>query len=164
MQKRISASTVIACVALFFSLSGDGLAASRYLITSVSQIKPSVRLALRGPQGDPGETGPQGIAGVVGEAGPQGPAGLIDWSRTYTVRVFVGLPNDNTEAFAIAPCHPGDRILTGGVQSYHGVIVITEPTSTGWVASGHLDPAYPVVGDPTEITGTLEAIAVCVTS
>jgi hypothetical protein len=33
-------------LALFFSLAGTGIAASRYVITSTSQIKPSVRLAL----------------------------------------------------------------------------------------------------------------------
>jgi hypothetical protein len=37
---------LIAWVALFFSLTGTGLAASRYVITSTSQIKPSVRHAL----------------------------------------------------------------------------------------------------------------------
>ena len=46
MRKTISPATVISCVALFFSLAGTGIAASRYLITSASQIKPTVRAAL----------------------------------------------------------------------------------------------------------------------
>lgn len=37
----------VAWLALFFALAGTGVAASRYIITSRSQIKPSVRLALR---------------------------------------------------------------------------------------------------------------------
>jgi hypothetical protein len=45
MSRRPSPTTIIACFALFFSLAGTGIAASRY-ITSTGQIKPSVRLAL----------------------------------------------------------------------------------------------------------------------
>lgn len=39
-------NATVAWLALFFSLAGAGLAASRYIITSTSQIKPSVRQAL----------------------------------------------------------------------------------------------------------------------
>ena len=46
-MRRLSPATVIASVALFFSLAGTGLAAQHYLITSVSQIKPSVQQDLR---------------------------------------------------------------------------------------------------------------------
>jgi hypothetical protein len=42
---------VVACVTLFFSITGAGFAASRYLISSVSQIKLSVRTELRGQRG-----------------------------------------------------------------------------------------------------------------
>lgn len=42
MRKTI----LISCVALFFSLAGTGIAASHYLITNVSQIKPTVRALL----------------------------------------------------------------------------------------------------------------------
>ena len=66
MRHRLNIHNVVAWLALFFSLAGTGLAASRYIITSTSQIKPSVRRALRGPQGP---------AGVPGVAGPPGPAG-----------------------------------------------------------------------------------------
>jgi hypothetical protein len=46
--KRPSSATAIALVALFFSLVGVGLAASKYVITSASQIAPSVRAQLGG--------------------------------------------------------------------------------------------------------------------
>jgi hypothetical protein len=46
MPRRPSPTTIIACLALFFSLAGTGIAASRYIITSTSQIKPSVRRSL----------------------------------------------------------------------------------------------------------------------
>ena len=68
-MKRPSAPLAISLAALFFSLGGVGLAASKYLITSTSQIKPSVIADLRGKQG------PRGLPGETGPPGPQGPAG-----------------------------------------------------------------------------------------
>ncbi len=62
-------NATVAWLALFFSLAGTGLAASRYIITSTSQIKPSVRRALRGEQGAPGAQGPTGASGVAGPTG-----------------------------------------------------------------------------------------------
>lgn len=78
MRRRVSPATCIALVALFFSLAGTGIAASRYLITSTSQIKPSVLKQLQGargpqgPQGSQGPTGPQGFAGQQGLPGANG--------------------------------------------------------------------------------------------
>lgn len=43
---RLIRGNVIAIVALVFAMTGTGIAASRYLITSSSQIKPSVRREL----------------------------------------------------------------------------------------------------------------------
>jgi hypothetical protein len=43
-----SPATMIALIALFFALGGSALAASHYLISSTSQIKPSVLRAIRG--------------------------------------------------------------------------------------------------------------------
>jgi hypothetical protein len=77
-MKRPSAPLAISLVALFFSLGGAGLAATKYIITSPSQIKPSVIDDLRGHQGARGEqgpAGPQGPAGQPGANGTQGPPG-----------------------------------------------------------------------------------------
>lgn len=82
--------TVVALLALFIALGGTAVAANHYLITSTSQIKPSVLKTLKGAQGAPGasgKTGPSGppgssgspgtggSAGATGPAGPAGPAG-----------------------------------------------------------------------------------------
>ncbi len=77
-------TTIIACLALFLSLGGGAWAAGKYIITSKSQIKPSVLEQLsgdRGPkgaqgiQGNPGSQGSQGIQGVQGIQGAPGANG-----------------------------------------------------------------------------------------
>lgn len=87
MRGRLTWTT--AAIALAF-VAGDAIgavAASHYLITSTSQIKPSVRAALRGPQGpaglenilvhdNPGVPGPEGATGRDGQAGATGATGL----------------------------------------------------------------------------------------
>lgn len=77
---RLSPSVVIATAALVFAMAGGAYAASKYVITSTKQIKPSVLKSLSGkpgPVGPAGPAGPVGAAGAggAGTVGPQGPAG-----------------------------------------------------------------------------------------
>ncbi len=83
-MRHPSPATIIATIALVFSMSGASFAAGHYLITSTSQIKPSVVRQLQhgtaakvitGPSGLQGPAGPQGSPGTQG-AGSVGPAGL----------------------------------------------------------------------------------------
>lgn len=70
---RFTYTNVAMTVAIVFAMSGGAFAAGRYVITSTSQIKPSVLKQLRGKSGAKGATG---AAGVTGSQGPVGPAGL----------------------------------------------------------------------------------------
>jgi hypothetical protein len=68
---RLSYANVAATLALVFSMTTGAVAASRYLITSTRQIKPSVLAKLRGA----GTPGPRGLPGAEGRAGPDGKPG-----------------------------------------------------------------------------------------
>ncbi len=75
---RVSPAGMIATLALIFAMSGGAYAASKYVITSTKQIKPSVLKSLQGktgPAGAPGSAGPAGAQGAQGAQGPAGPAG-----------------------------------------------------------------------------------------
>jgi len=72
---RFLRRNAIALAALVLAMSGTGLAASRYIITSTSQIKPSVIKKLQGSRGSTGPMGQQGLPGAPGAPGAQGGAG-----------------------------------------------------------------------------------------
>jgi hypothetical protein len=72
MRKHLTYANMVATLALVFAMSGGAYAASKYLITSTTQISPKVVKALKGKRGP---AGPAGSAGVAGPAGPAGPAG-----------------------------------------------------------------------------------------
>ncbi len=72
VRRRFTFANVALTLALVFAMSGGALAASKYLITSSKQIKPSVLASLKGKAGD---NGAQGAAGAQGPAGPAGAKG-----------------------------------------------------------------------------------------
>ena len=74
-RPRLTYANVVATLAMVFAMTGGAYAASKILITSTKQIKPSVLAQLKGKAGKAGANGAPGAAGPAGPAGAQGPAG-----------------------------------------------------------------------------------------
>jgi hypothetical protein len=72
LRRRLSYTNVVVTLAFVFAMSGGAYAATKFVITSTKQIKPSV---LKQLQGKPGSPGPAGAPGAGGAQGPAGPAG-----------------------------------------------------------------------------------------
>jgi hypothetical protein len=162
--RRPSPATIIASIALFFSLAGTGIAATHYLITSTKQIKPSVLSSLKGAKGARGAQGAQGPAGPAGPAGAAGAAGAAGTFSASNVTIVQG------GGFALAPsasftsvatCPAGDVVIGGGF----------EPTSTGTIdhvsvgsdaANGTSAWAVTLTNDSTTVTTpSWGAVALC---
>jgi hypothetical protein len=109
---RPSPSMVVALVALFISLGGTAIAARHYLITSTSQIKPSVVNALRGHNGAPGPQGPQGAQGAPGAQGAQGPPGVLGLLTVNGARR--NYPPGESGGAPTAECPPGYTVVGTG--------------------------------------------------
>lgn len=82
LRNRFGAPGIIAVVALVFAMVGGAYAAKKYVITSTSQIKPSVLKALKGAAGAPGATGAAGAKGDAGANGSNGTNGTNGVSVT----------------------------------------------------------------------------------
>jgi hypothetical protein len=132
---RPSTATAIALVALTVALGGTAIAASHYVITSTSQIKPSVLRAIRGeplgqlvvvhgplittfsiaasraecPAGDNvvsgGYSAITGPHGYVSEDEPVGP-------HTWWATVSTGISGERATVQATALCAPAGRAVT----------------------------------------------------
>jgi hypothetical protein len=78
-RRRVSYANVAATLALVLALGAGAAWAKKhihFIITSASQIKPSVRAALHGANGTNGAVGATGPTGVTGNVGQQGPCAL----------------------------------------------------------------------------------------
>lgn len=75
LRKRATYTNVVLTFALVFAMTGGAYAAKKYIITSTSQIKPSVLKQLQGKRGPAGPTGAPGTAGPAGKDGSTGEKG-----------------------------------------------------------------------------------------
>ena len=107
VRNQPSSALLVALVALFVALGGTALA-SGWVITRISQIKPSVRHQLRGNAGPQGPLGPEGPAGPTGATGPAGIPGVV-MVESAMVTLASGAVNGT-----FASCPAGDVALGGG--------------------------------------------------
>lgn len=157
-MKRPTPATAISIVALFFSLGGVSLAASKYLITNTHQIKPNVLRYLhgqRGPAGSAGSAGAPGAPGAAGAAGATGAAGVFSAANLSVVDGPITPVAPSTTGSSIAVCPAGDTVVSGG---WAGPLVTTdigfnEPVgTTEWAV---------IVSNDSVISENITAIAVC---
>jgi hypothetical protein len=153
---------IVACLALFVALGGTAIAAGHYLITSPSQIAPSVLKQLhgeRGPQGlpgpsapsevfvfegtqgEPGLRGPQGFQGERGDPGPQGKEGKEGKPGATSVKVRRVEVTTEPGQWGVgrAYCEPGEVATGGGMWIVNGSTKDVAVSTPG----GHPDPNEP---------------------
>jgi hypothetical protein len=109
IRRHVSYANVIAVIALVFAMTGGAYAAKKYLITSTSQIKPSVLKSLQGKTGPAGAAGPQGPQGPAGANGENGKPGKD------------GGPGENGRPGGPGPTGPTGGKGTTGVTGAAGV-------------------------------------------
>lgn len=98
---------------------GSAVAASRWVITSTHQIKPSVLRQLRGergPRGWTGATGPQGVQGQTGPAGSFSPANVQIVQAQPVYLCPAGQAQQCNIGGGYAACPPGKVAIGGGWQ------------------------------------------------
>ena len=139
MNKRLV--VVGAAVAALFVAAAGAAAAGHFVITSTSQIKPSVIQALRGnqgPRGLRGVTGAQGAIGAPGSQGAQGPPGSPGTP---------GQPGVAGSARAVAVVN-ADGTLVQGSGFPKNVTGVSHTTKRGTYCvglAGGIDPAAAIV-------------------
>jgi hypothetical protein len=161
MHRKPSSATVIALLALFIALGGTAIAARPYLITSTSQIKPSVFKKLRGRTGLRGPTGPAGAAGATGRTGSAAVLSALTAVLGPSNRVPAHSENGaggqaGTEG-SIATCPAGEHVVSGGSSVVAGVVA-------GEISAASEDHGswLVVVANASEFkTGTVQAVAYC---
>jgi hypothetical protein len=107
-MRRPSPALILSTIAVVFALGGTAIAGS-YVITSKSQIKPSVRKALKGNRGPRGFTGAQGAQGAAGAPGGPGILSLATVEgakRTYAPGEYGPAPT--------AQCPAGSTVVGTG--------------------------------------------------
>jgi hypothetical protein len=157
LRNRLTYANVAATLALVFAMSGGALAASKFIVTSTKQIKPSVLAQLKGkagPAGAPGAAGAQGPAGAKGENGAPGGKGADGTSVTSAAEPKGANCKEGGSKFTAAAgvtyaCN-GEKGAKGEPWTAGGTLP-SEKTETGAYAFGEftraaVPGAFPAVG------------------
>jgi len=191
MKHRPRLGTVVALVALFVALGGTAIAANHYLITSTSQIKPSVLRDLKGATGSkgatgtagqPGTNGQPGTAGTAGPTGPAGPSGPVgpQGVKGPTGTALSALNEvegpgvegelvevvefEAYEAVSEAICPVGESPVSGGTTEFFAEALVSRKVDNAWVVVGlnEFEPSF--VGAVAYCSKEGEAVSASVVS
>jgi hypothetical protein len=110
MRNRLGIPGLIAVIALVFAMIGSAYAAKKYVITSTSQIKPSV---LKSLQGKPGPAGANGSNGAKGDPGAPGTAGANGKDGTNGTNGEPGEPGEPGSPWTAGGVLPPEATETG---------------------------------------------------
>ena len=141
VRNRFTFANVALTLALVFAMSGGALAASKYLITSSKQIKPSVLASLKGKagangaQGAAGAQGPAGPAGAKGENGAAGANGSAGTDGASVASTPLGVGNEHCK-------EGGNEYVSASGPSYacNGKAGKEGKEGSPWTAGGTLPP------------------------
>jgi collagen triple helix repeat protein len=146
MRRRVPVASLIATLMLVVATAGGAWAAGKYLITSTSQIKPSVLKKLqgrRGPAGPAGINGTNGANGKDGAPGVPGEDGEDGADGKSVISTEFGPTEEEELGF---PC--GERggsqfeVEGSGQQTY----ACTGEEGSPWTAGGVLPPGKTETG------------------
>ena len=140
---RLTYANVVATLAMVFAMSGGAYAASKYLIVSTKQIKPSV---LKQLQGKAGTTGPAGAPGATGSAGPVGPTGAKGADGANGTN---GAPGTNGTSVTSSVEKAGANCKAGGskfVAASGTTYACNGENGSPWTAGGTLPPGASETG------------------
>jgi hypothetical protein len=154
---KLSITSSVAFLALFFALGGSAIAAKHYLITSTSQIKPSVLNQLHGREGAQGPAGPSGAAGIAGPQGTPGAQGPAGPSNLSTLEIVEGPKNAipaKAAEVSVATCPAGKHVVSGG-----GSAISDYGLAISYMSSNHL--SWNTISYETDSGGTIQAFVYC---
>lgn len=145
---------VVGILAGLLVSSAGAVAASRYIITSTRQIKPSVRYALRGnrgPRGFRGRRGAEGPGGPAGSAGPPSVPALVD-VNSIALTLQPGQTTYDVDPGWQATCPAGDYVYGTGFNA-GGVASATLVEAYGTFVGGFM-----VNNSSVSVSVTIEAV------
>jgi hypothetical protein len=153
-RKRMSYANVAATLALVLAVTGGSAYAASYVITSTSQIKPSVLASLRGnrgPTGPTGKAGKDGVTGATGNAGTNGVTGATGVAGTTGATGTTGTTGNDGATGPTGPTGPSGQAGTPGSVGATGP---SGPTGTLGSVPAARTEQFARIEDPKTCTGS----------